>query len=155
MIENAEELAEAIKLRPTHIAICLQRIARFNGQHALSNVLVHSLDVAMRLERQGHPVAVVTWGLLHDAHELLTGDVARHYKLKALTHMQHAIDEIVMRELSLAISFEEMQLVNAADNESGNDEHHYGDDVKYYQVEDEPIQQFVDLVHRWLDHVSQ
>ena len=39
LIETAEQLVQALNERPEHVARCLQRLSRFNGQHKVNSVL--------------------------------------------------------------------------------------------------------------------
>ncbi|MFO0204172.1 MAG: hypothetical protein ACK528_13695, partial [Alphaproteobacteria bacterium] len=73
LIQTPEQLADAIRNDPQRVAECLHRINRFGGQAVGCSVLQHSLGVYDRLA--GAPANVRLWALLHDCHEILTGDV--------------------------------------------------------------------------------
>jgi predicted HD phosphohydrolase len=151
LIETTEQLVEALNERPEHVARCLQRLNRFNGQHPTSNVLVHSIDVALRIKRQGCCRDAVTFGLLHDCHELITGDHPKQHKSDDVILWQHAIDAQLMIAFGIDLLNDEIRLIWAADTESGNDEHHYGQEVTYHGVSSDPVQQFVDMLNAWKD----
>jgi hypothetical protein len=73
----------------------MQRIHRFGGQFEGIHVLGHSMEVASRLDR---PVDKL-WGLLHDAHEVLSGDVTRQFKSAHLLGLQAKCDMALGMEL--------------------------------------------------------
>lgn len=66
----------------------LAQLARFGGHGRLSadgfpwTVALHSVEVARRLERSGHPRDVVRCGLMHDATEAYLVDVPRPVKAR-------------------------------------------------------------------------
>ena len=91
LMRTAEDLIECLENNPKHVAECMQRIGRFGGQIPGCNLLVHSLHVE-RLARV-EPPATRLWALIHDTHEVLTGDVMRGWKPGQLDDMQHRIDE--------------------------------------------------------------
>lgn len=64
------------------IAHALARICRYTGHvRALHySVAQHSVLVAQHLRDQGHSAAIQAQGLLHDAHEAYTGDMASPIK---------------------------------------------------------------------------
>ena len=92
LMRTAEDLIECLENNPRHVAECMQRISRFCGQIPGCNVLGHSLHVE-RLLHRAEPPETRLWALLHDAHEVLTGDVMRDYKPGQLDDMQFCIDE--------------------------------------------------------------
>ena len=75
MIDDIEEFVAKCVADPRWLAVCLQRIGRFGGQHPVSNVLLHSLEVSHFCKPAG-PRAEL-WGLYHDANEVLFGDLTR------------------------------------------------------------------------------
>jgi len=78
LITTAEELADAIVTDPERVAACLGRINRFGGQVPHCTVLRHSLHVFERIDADfDSSDAARLWALLHDVHEVLTGDVVR------------------------------------------------------------------------------
>lgn len=104
LITTAEELAEAIITDPERVAACLGRINRFGGQVANCTVLRHSLSVYDRVNADPDSLdAARLWALLHDVHEILTGDVVRPYVTARLRMDQQAIDAVIVRRLPLLV----------------------------------------------------
>ena len=92
LLRTAEDLIECLENNPRHVAECMQRIGRFGGQIPGCNALVHSLHVEALLNR-AEPPETRLWALIHDVHEVLTGDVMRGWKPGQLDDMQFRIDE--------------------------------------------------------------
>ena len=104
LITTAEELAEAIVTDPERVAACLGRINRFGGQVPNCTVLRHSLHVFERIDADvDSSDAARLWALLHDCHEILTGDVVRPYVNARLRMDQQAIDNAIIRRLPLCL----------------------------------------------------
>ena len=104
LITTAEELAEAIVSDPERVAACLGRINRFGGQVPNCTVLRHSLHVFERIDADPDSLdAARLWALLHDCHEVLTGDVVRPYVNARLRMDQQAIDAVIVRRLPLLV----------------------------------------------------
>lgn len=104
LITTAEELAEAIISDPERVAACLGRINRFGGQVSNCTVLNHSLEVYHRIDADPDSSdAARLWALLHDCHEVLTGDVVRPYVTARLRMDQQAIDAVMVRRLPLLV----------------------------------------------------
>lgn len=104
LITTAEELAEAIISDPERVAACLGRINRFGGQVPHCTVLRHSLHVFERIDADvDSSDAARLWALLHDCHEILTGDVVRPYVNARLRMDQSAIDAVIVRRLPLLV----------------------------------------------------
>jgi len=100
LITTAEQLAEAIVSDPERVAACLGRINRFGGQVPNCTVLRHSLEVYYRIDADPDASnAARLWALLHDCHEILTGDVVRPYVNARLRMEQEAIDNAIIRRL--------------------------------------------------------
>ena len=100
IITTAEELAEAIVTDPERVAACLGRINRFGGQVPHCTVLRHSLHVFERIDADPDSSdAARLWALLHDCHEMLTGDVVRPYVTARLRMEQQAIDNAIVKRL--------------------------------------------------------
>ena len=123
LITTAEQLAEAIVSDPERVAECLGRINRFGGQVPHCTVLRHSLEVYYRIYADPDASdAARLWALLHDCHEILTGDVVRPYVNARLRMDQQAIDAVIVSRLPLLmqqpISFE-WERVAAADRAVG------------------------------------
>jgi len=91
LMRTADDLIEALENDPRSVAEAMQRIGRFGGQIPGCNVLGHSLHVES-LVRNETPL-VRLWALIHDVHEVLTGDVMRGWKPGQLDDMQHRIDQ--------------------------------------------------------------
>ena len=106
LITTAEELAEAIVTDPERVAACLGRINRFGGQVPNCHVLNHSLEVYHRINADPDSSdAARLWALLHDCHEILTGDVVRPYVNARLRMDQWQIDEQIVRRLGSRVPF--------------------------------------------------
>ena len=104
LITTAEQLAEAIVSDPERVAACLGRINRFGGQVPHCTVLRHSLHVFERIDSDPDSSdAARLWALLHDCHEVLTGDVVRPYVTARLRMDQAAIDAVIVRRLPLLV----------------------------------------------------
>ena len=104
LITTAEQLAEAIVSDPERVAACLGRINRFGGQVPNCTVLRHSLEVYYRIDADPDASdAARLWALLHDCHEILTGDVVRPYVNARLRMDQQAIDNAIVRRLPLLL----------------------------------------------------
>ncbi len=123
LIRTAEQLAEAIVTDPERVAECLGRINRFGGQVPHCTVLRHSLEVYYRIYADPDASdAARLWALLHDCHEILTGDVVRPYVTARLRMDQWQIDEVIVRRLGARVPVAESrdgQLVSAADRAVG------------------------------------
>ena len=100
LITTAEQLAEAIVSDPERVAACLGRINRFGGQVPNCTVLRHSLHVFERIDSDPDSSdAARLWALLHDCHEILTGDVVRPYVNGRLRMQQAEIDAVIVARL--------------------------------------------------------
>jgi hypothetical protein len=123
LITTAEQLAEAIVTDPERVAACLGRINRFGGQVPHCTVLRHSLEVYYRIDADPDSSdAARLWALLHDCHEILTGDVVRPYVTARLRMDQQAIDDAIVRRLPLLLPQPESmdwESVSAADRAVG------------------------------------
>ncbi|MFN9291860.1 MAG: hypothetical protein ACK6EB_27610 [Planctomyces sp.] len=123
LITTAEQLAEAIVTDPERVAACVGRINRFGGQVPNCTVLRHSLHVFERVDSDPDVSdAARLWALLHDCHEILTGDVVRPYVNARLRMDQWQIDEVIVRRLGSRVPFAESrdgQLVAATDRAVG------------------------------------
>jgi hypothetical protein len=106
LITTAEQLADAIRNDPQRVAEYLHRINRFGGQAVGCSVLEHSLAVYGRLA--GWPANVRLWALLHDCHEILTGDVVRHYVTAWLMQEQVDIDQRLREALGLTLTSDDL-----------------------------------------------
>ena len=152
LIQTPEELANAIRTDPQRVAECLHRINRFGGQAVGCSVLQHSLAVYDRLA--GWPANVRLWGLLHDCHEILTGDLVRPYTNGLLVNEQTSIDERVRNELRLTLTADDVMAVTRADVWRGGCEWqkvHAGRPVYHHES---PVADWVDSVRALLQEVA-
>jgi len=144
LIQTPEELAEAIRNDPQRVAECLHRINRFGGQAIDCSVLQHSLAVYDRLA--GGPANVRLWGLLHDCHEIITGDVTRPYTNSLLTSHQTEIDYQLRQALGITLSGDDTMAVRRADVWRGG--------CEFQEVHaDRPVYQHESPVSDWVDSV--
>ncbi len=123
LITTAEQLAEAIVSDPERVAACLGRINRFGGQVPHCHVLNHSLSVYDRINADPDASnGARLWALLHDCHEILTGDVVRPFVNARLRMDQWQIDEQIVKRLGSLVPFAESregQSVAAVDRAVG------------------------------------
>ena len=104
IITTAQELAEAIICDPERVAASLGRIHRFGGQVQHCTVLRHSLHVFERIDADSDASdAARLWALLHDCHEILTGDVVRPYVTARLRMDQEEIDAAIVARLPMRV----------------------------------------------------
>ena len=150
MITNAAELAQAIIDDPGHVADCMQRIGRFGGQHETSTVLSHSVDVWWRLHDIRQVRRVTFFGLIHDCHELITGDATRGHTGMKMKAKQNDIDKELRALLGIDLTESEFDLIHKVDMASGEDEHAHGAAVKYWcRHYLEQKVRFVHLCNEW------
>ena len=152
LIQTPEQLAEAIRNDPQRVAECLHRISRFGGQAVGCSVLQHSLAVYDRLA--GWPAKVRLWALLHDCHEIITGDVVRQYANSLLTSLQTEIDCKLRDALGITLIRDDAIAVTRADVWRGAcefQEVHAGRPVYHHQM---PVSDWVDSVRALLSEVT-
>jgi len=152
LIQTPEELADAIRNDPQRVAECLHRINRFGGQAIDCSVLQHSLAVYYRSVAQ--PLSVRLWALLHDCHEILTGDVQRMYENSALTHQQKRIDGILREMLKITLSGDDAFEVLQSDIAAGTYEFHRVTAGRSVYSMLEPVSDWVDSVRALLKEVT-
>ena len=152
LIQTPEQLADAIRNDPERVAQCLHRINRFGGQAVECSVLQHSLAVYYRLNHG--PANVRLWGLLHDCHEILTGDVVRPYAGEWLTHQQGEIDSRLRKDLGITLTAGDVIAVRAADIDSGNYEFQRATAGRHVYSMLEPVSDWVDSVRALLQEVT-
>jgi hypothetical protein len=152
LIQTPEELANAIRNDPERVAQCLHRINRFGGQAVECSVLQHSLAVYYRSVAQ--PLSVRLWALLHDCHEILTGDVQRMYENSALTHQQKRIDGILREMLKITLSGDDAFEVLQSDIAAGTYEFHRVTAGRSVYSMLEPVSDWVDSVRALLKEVT-
>ncbi len=152
LIQTPEQLADAIRNDPQRVAECLHRINRFGGQAVGCSVLQHSLAVYDSVA--GWPANVRLWALLHDCHEIITGDVVKPYVGAWLTQQQVDIDQRVRNELRLTLTTDDAIAVMRADVWRGGCEFqkvHAGRLVYHHQM---PVSDWVDSVRALLSEVA-
>ena len=152
LIQTPEELADAIRNDPQRVAECLHRINRFGGQARSCDVLQHSLAVYDRLA--GWPASARLWGLLHDCHEIITGDVVRQYSNSLLTSHQTEIDCQLRDALGITLTLDNAIAVERADVWRGACEFQEvsaGRRVYHHQM---PVSDWVDSVCALLREVA-
>ena len=152
LIQTPEQLANAIRTDPQRVAECLHRINRFGGQAVNCSVLQHSLAVYDSVA--SHCPTVRLWALLHDCHEILTGDVVRPWVPYGLTQKQNAIDQQLREALGLTLSTDDAIAVERADVWRGACEFqkvHAGRLVYHHQM---PVSDWVDSVRALLQEVA-
>ena len=151
LITTAEELAEAIVTDPERVAACLARINRFGGQVPHCTVLRHSLHVFERIDADPDSSdAARLWALLHDCHEILTGDVVRPYVNARLRMDQEYIDEVIVERLPMLVPLAESiewERVVAADRAVGEFE------IQQIQQDRAPYELFQFAATSWADLV--
>jgi hypothetical protein len=152
LIQTPEQLAEVIRNDPQRVAECLHRINRFGGQAVGCSVLQHSLAVYDRLA--GWPASVRLWALLHDCHEILTGDVVRPYTNGLLVNEQTSIDQRVREALGLTLSADDAMAVRRADVWRGGCEFRAASDGRPVYQYEMPVSDWVDSVRALLSEVA-
>jgi hypothetical protein len=152
LIQTPEELADAIRNDPQRVAECLHRINRFGGQAISCSVLQHSLAVYDSVA--GWPANARLWALLHDCHEIITGDVVRQYANSLLASHQTEIDYQLRQALGITLSTDDAMAVTRADVWRGGCEFqkvHAGRLVYHHEM---PVSDWVDSVRALLKEVA-
>lgn len=85
---------------PVDIATGMCRITRYAGAIWLP-LAPHSLLVAELAYQRSRKLMDWGVGLLHDAHETVTGEVTRHWKPKEMREFEHELDRRIFREYEL------------------------------------------------------
>ena len=152
LIQTPEELANAIRHDPQRVAECLHRINRFGGQAVGCSVLQHSLAVYDRLA--GWPAKVRLWALLHDCHEIITGDVVRQYANSLLTSLQAEIDCKLRDALGITLIRDDAIAVERADVWRGGCEFRAASDGRPVYHHEMPVSDWVDSVRALLQEVT-
>ena len=152
LIQTPEELANAIRHDPQRVAECLHRINRFGGQAVSCSVLEHSLAVYDRLA--GWPASARLWALLHDCHEILTGDVVRPYTNGLLVNQQMSIDQQLRNLLGIRLTLNDRIAVERADVWRGGCEFRAASDGKTVYQHEMPVADWVDSVQALLQEVA-
>jgi len=152
LIQTPEQLADAIRNDPQRVAECLHRINRFGGQAVGCSVLQHSLAVYDRLA--GWPAKVRLWALLHDCHEILTGDVVRPYTNGLLVNQQTSIDRQLRDALGITLIRDDAIAVERADVWRGACEFRAASDGRPVYQHESPVSDWVDSVRALLSEVT-
>jgi hypothetical protein len=152
LIQTPEQLANTIRNDPQRVAECLHRINRFGGQAVSCSVLQHSLAVYYRSLAQ--PLSVRLWALLHDCHEILTGDVVRPYANSLLASHQTEIDYQLREALGITLTAGDAIAVRAADMDAGTYEFHRAIAGRHVYSMLEPVADWVDSVRALLSEVA-
>jgi hypothetical protein len=122
LLRTVEDLIECLKTDPRRIAEAMQRIGRFGGQVPAANVLRHTLDVWQRVCDGAKSKAAIRWALLHDVHEVLTGDVVHGHKPIWLSNRQDEIDRALIAEFLPGLTQQQRGYVGFCDYYCGNAE---------------------------------
>lgn len=132
VITAPKEWASLCLSDPVWLATSLDRLCRFGGQYAIS-VMRHSMFLSGCLKSHKQQL----WALLHDAHELLSGDCCRPFVSPELSRQQKVVDLVLHAELHkhrIVISDSDVRCVLAADRQVGNDElERPADFARYYE----------------------
>jgi len=152
LIQTPEQLANAIRNDPQRVAECLHRINRFGGQAVGCSVLQHSLAVYDRLA--GWPAKVRLWALLHDCHEIITGDVVRQYANSLLTSLQAEIDCKLRDALGITLIRDDAIAVTRADVWRGACEFQEVSAGQPVYRHESPVSDWVDSVRALLQEVA-
>ena len=121
LIRTADELVRALEVEPYNVALAMFRINRFGGQVHDCEVMGHSLRVHNHLLFAATNAARM-WALLHDCHEVITGDLVRPFKSVRLGQAQSEIDAAIQARFCPSITPEDIEQVRAADVAVGDDE---------------------------------
>jgi len=105
---------------PTDIAVHAGRICRFGGA-VWAPLLAHLMFVGLLAYKRSGKIENFIWGLLHDAHEVVTSDVPRPFKCDCMRKEQDAIDIRLLKQYfplphqAVEIDFE---LIKQCDNDT-------------------------------------
>ena len=121
LIRTADELVKALEVEPQWVALAMFRVNRFGGQIFNCDVLGHSLRVYDRLPTTATNAAII-WALLHDCHEVITGDLVRPFKSVRLTVAQGEIDAVLRARFCPSITGDDIEMVRVADVAVGDGE---------------------------------
>ena len=121
LIRTAEELVQALENEPQWVAMCMWCVMRFGGQVDDCEVMGHSLRVHNHLPVAASNAARM-WALLHDCHEIITGDLVRPFKSVRLSRAQSEIDAAIQARFCPSITGDDIEMVRAADVAVGDGE---------------------------------
>lgn len=114
LLRTGEDLIECLRKDPRRIAEAMGRMHRFGGQVPGCTVLAHSLRVYY--DTLGQSPRTRLWALLHDCHEVLTGEVVRAHKGIELRAFQTRVDWLLLAEFCPGITEAEKRAVRDADD---------------------------------------
>jgi hypothetical protein len=114
-IQSVDDWAARCVSDPQWVADCLHRLYRFGGQHPESTVCRHSLEVWWMCKELS--TAEQLWALVHDAHEILSGEITREWKADETRKKQHWADVTLLS--ALGISDVDLLRVHKADIKHG------------------------------------
>ena len=121
LIRTADELVKALEVEPQRVALCMWCVMRFGGQIHECNVLRHSMRVYRELPSTAGYAARI-WALLHDCHEVITGDLVRPYKSVRLSRAQSEIDAVLQARFCPSITSADVEIVRLTDVAVGDAE---------------------------------
>lgn len=98
---------------PSDLAIQMSRITRYGGA-IWCPLLFHSLLVGKMLPEDTGEQTVL-YGLLHDAHETVLGEIPHNWKPKGRDDDERAIDDLILSSAGLDRAFIDFQLVKHCD----------------------------------------
>jgi hypothetical protein len=87
---------------PKDIAVGMCRITRYAGALWVP-LAAHSILVAEFAWQRFGAYPFFGYGLLHDAHETVTGEVTRHYKPDGMKSYEQELDEAIFKSFDLSI----------------------------------------------------
>jgi hypothetical protein len=87
---------------PEDIAVGMCRITRYAGA-IWCPLAAHSILVAEYAWLDKGTDEAWAWGLLHDAHETITGEVTRHWKPKEMSLLERELDGVMFKAFGLDV----------------------------------------------------
>ncbi len=117
-IQSIDDWASKCVSDPQWVADCLHRLYRFGGQHPESTVCRHSLEVLWMCSERSP--AEQLWALVHDAHEILSGEITREWKADETRNKQADADAAL--RFALGIAGVDLLHVHCADIRHGQQE---------------------------------
>lgn len=130
-IDTAEKLIECVEFDPQHIVNTLEGAKRFANQHPTSTILRHSVEVWDAVDYVTLSTDARIWAMMHDMHEMVTGDTPLGFKAETITWKQIEIDLALRRAFGLNVSSFELSHIEAVDRAVGKLEYEYWQDYKY------------------------
>lgn len=87
---------------PEDIAVGMCRITRYAGA-IWCPLAAHSVLVAEYSWLDKGTDEAWAWGLLHDAHETVTGEVTRHWKPEGMSALERELDGVIFKSFGLDV----------------------------------------------------